>query len=95
MARNRWKGRDGSDAEYIIIAASDLAPKPWRLDFTQAAAIPLSALTAWQALFDHAKLASGQTVLIHGAASGVGRFAVQLAHWCAARMIGTGSTAVR
>jgi NADPH:quinone reductase-like Zn-dependent oxidoreductase len=51
---------DGSDAEYIVIAASDLAPKPRTLDFIQAAAIPLSALTAWQGLFDYGRLASGQ-----------------------------------
>jgi NADPH:quinone reductase-like Zn-dependent oxidoreductase len=50
--------RDGSNAEYIAIAASDLAPKPRTLDFTQAAAVPLSALTAWQALFDYGKLAA-------------------------------------
>jgi hypothetical protein len=59
--------RDGSDAEYIAIAALDLAPKPRTLDFTQAAAAPLSALTAWQALFDDGRLAAGQKVLIHGA----------------------------
>jgi NADPH:quinone reductase-like Zn-dependent oxidoreductase len=83
--------RDGSDAEYIVIAASDLAPKPRTLDFTQAAAVPLSALTAWQGLFDHARLASGQKVLIQGAAGGVGSFAVQLAKWRQAYVIGTAS----
>jgi hypothetical protein len=55
--------RDGSDAEYIVMAASDLAPKPEALDFNQAAAIPLSALTAWQGLFDYGMLAPGQKVL--------------------------------
>ena len=64
--------RDGSDADYIAIAALDLAPKPRTLDFTQAAAVPLSALTAWQALFDDGRLAAGQKVLIHGATGGVG-----------------------
>jgi NADPH:quinone reductase-like Zn-dependent oxidoreductase len=50
--------RDGSDAEFVAVAASDLAPKPQTLDFTQAAAVHLSALTAWQALFDHGELAA-------------------------------------
>jgi len=85
--------RDGSDAEYVAIAASDLAPKPQTLDFNQAAAIPLSALTAWQGLFDYGMLAPGQKVLIHGAAGGVGSFAVQLANWRGAHVIGTASTA--
>jgi NADPH:quinone reductase-like Zn-dependent oxidoreductase len=85
--------RDGSDAEFIAVAASDLAPKPQTLDFTQAAAVPLSALTAWQALFDYGKLAAEQTVLIHGAAGGVGSFAVQIAHWRGAYVIGTASSA--
>jgi len=57
----------------------------------QAAAVPLTALTAWQALFDHAGLALGQTVLIHGAAGGVGVFAVQLARWAGAHVIATAS----
>lgn len=85
--------RDGSDADYIAIAALDLAPKPRTLDFTQAAAVPLSALTAWQALFDYGKLAAGQKVLIHGAAGGVGTFAVQLARWKDAYVIGTAASA--
>src|SRR6476620_9877808 len=59
--------RDGSAAEYAIAPAADLAPKPRTLDHVQAGAVPLSALTAWQALFDHARLASGGRVLIHGA----------------------------
>jgi NADPH:quinone reductase-like Zn-dependent oxidoreductase len=57
----------------------ELAAKPARLDHREAAAVPLAALTAWQALFDHARLEAGQTVLIHAAAGGVGHFAVQLA----------------
>jgi len=83
--------RDGSAAEYVAVCAADLAPKPKTLDHVQAAAVPLSALTAWQAFFDHAHLASGQHVLIHGAAGGVGSFAVQIAHWCRAYVIGTAS----
>jgi NADPH:quinone reductase-like Zn-dependent oxidoreductase len=81
--------RDGADAEYTVVNAEDLAPKPRTADFVAAAATPLSALTAWQALFDHADLAPGQTVLIHGAAGGVGSFAVQLAHWRGARVVAT------
>ncbi len=84
-------GRDGAEAEYTIALPSELAPKPRTLDHVQAAAVPLTALTAWQALFDHANLVAGQTVLIHGAAGGVGVFAVQLACWAGAHVIGTAS----
>ena len=61
------------------------------LDHVEAAAVPLAALTAWQSLFDAAHLSAGQTVLIHAAAGGVGTFAVQLAKWKGARVIGTAS----
>ena len=71
--------RDGSYAEYIVVKESEVALKPKSIDHVNAAAIPLTGLTAWQALFDAAKLAAGQTVLIHGAAGGVGTFAVQFA----------------
>ena len=84
-------GRDGAEAEYTIALPSELVPKPRALDHVQAAAVPLTALTAWQALFDHAGLSSGQTVLIHGAAGGVGVFAVQLARWAGAHVIATAS----
>jgi len=84
-------GRDGAEAEYTIALPSELAPKPRTLDHVQAAAVPLTALTAWQALFEHASLVAGQTVLIHGAAGGVGVFAVQLACWAGAHVIGTAS----
>ena len=60
-----------------------------------AAALPISGLTAWQGLFDHGRLTTGQTVLIHGAAGGVGSIAVQLAREVGARVIGTGRTADR
>ena len=83
--------RNGTDAEYVAIHAADLAPKPQTLDYARAAAVPLSALTAWQAFFDHAHLTTGQRVLIHGAAGGVGTFAVQLANWRGAYVIGTAS----
>jgi NADPH:quinone reductase-like Zn-dependent oxidoreductase len=83
--------RDGAAAEYCAVHAGDLAPKPQSVDHVHAAAVTLSALTAWQALFDHAGLAAGQHVLIHGAGGGVGTFAVQLAHWRGARVTGTAS----
>jgi NADPH:quinone reductase-like Zn-dependent oxidoreductase len=81
--------RDGAAAEYVAVAAADLAPKPETLDPVNAASVPLSALTAWQALFDHARLQPGQKVLIHGAAGGVGIFAVQIARWHGAHVIVT------
>ena len=83
--------RDGADAEYVAARADELAPKPATLTHTEAAAIPLSALTAWQALFDQGDLAAGQRVLVHGGAGGVGTFAVQLAHWRGARVVATSS----
>ena len=61
----------------------------------QVAAVPISGLTAWQGLFDHAELKAGQTLLIHGAVGGVGSIAVQLAHELGARVIGTGRAADR
>ena len=73
------------------VRAADLAPKPKTLEHAQAASVPLSALTVWQAFFDHAHLKPGQRVLVHGAAGGVGTFAVQIAHWCGAYVIGTAS----
>jgi len=84
--------RDGAAAEYVAVRAADLAPKPTTLDHAQTAAVPLSALTVWQAFFDHAQLAPRQRVLIHGAAGGVGGFAVQIARWYGAYVIGTASS---
>jgi len=83
--------RDGAYAEYVAAQTLNLALKPTSIDYTQAAAVPLAALTAWQALFEVAGLQSGQTVLIHGAAGGVGHFAVQFAKWKGARVIVTAS----
>lgn len=83
--------RAGAAAEYVAVRAADLAPKPETLTFAQAAATPLSALTAWQALIEHGELRAGQRVLIHGAAGGVGTFAVQIARSRAAHVIGTAS----
>ncbi|MEW2295619.1 NADP-dependent oxidoreductase [Streptomyces sp. NPDC006743] len=82
--------RDGSLAEYTAVEARNLAPLPADIDHTLAAALPVSGLTAWQGLFDHGRLTTGQTVLIHGAAGGVGSIAVQLAREAGARVIGTG-----
>jgi NADPH:quinone reductase-like Zn-dependent oxidoreductase len=83
----------GSYAEYALADVSLVAEKPASLDHIQAAALPIPSLTAWQALFDHANLQPGQTILIHGAAGGVGSFAVQFAKWKGAQVIGTASAA--
>jgi NADPH:quinone reductase-like Zn-dependent oxidoreductase len=83
--------RNGAEAEYIIAIDSEIAPKPQTLDHEYAAGVPMAGLTAWQALFDHAHLSSKETILIHGAAGGVGSFAVQLARWTGAHVIGTAS----
>ncbi|MFE7752902.1 NADP-dependent oxidoreductase [Streptomyces sp. NPDC057428] len=87
--------RDGSLAEYTAVEARNLAPLPADVDHAQAAALVISGLTAWQGLFDHGRLATGQTVLIHGSAGGVGSIAVQLAREAGARVIGTGRSADR
>ncbi|WP_330262335.1 NADP-dependent oxidoreductase [Streptomyces griseorubiginosus] len=87
--------RDGSLAEYVAVEARNLAPLPADIDHTTAAALPISGLTAWQGLFDHARLTTGQTVLVHGAAGGVGSLAVQLAREAGARVVGTGRAADR
>jgi len=84
-------GRDGTFAEYVVVKESEVALKPESVDHITAAAIPLAALTAWQALYDAAKVSAGQKVLIHGAAGGVGCFAVQLAKMRGAHIIATAS----
>jgi NADPH:quinone reductase-like Zn-dependent oxidoreductase len=81
--------RDLAAADHVCMRASELAPKPRTVDHVGAAALVLAGLTAWQGLFDHARLASGQRVLILGAAGAVGAVAVQLAHWRRAHVIGT------
>ena len=83
--------RNGAYAEYIAIAASEVAAKPASLDYIQAAALPHVGLTSWRTLIEAANLAAGQTILIHAAAGGVGSFAVQLAKWRGAKVIGTAS----
>src|ERR687890_556629 len=82
--------RDGAAAGYVAVEARNLAPKPRSLDHERAAAVPLAALTAWQALFEHGGLSAGQSVLIHGAGGGVGVFAVQLARRAGAHVVATG-----
>src|ERR671933_129419 len=82
--------RDGAAAGYVAVEARNLARKPGSLDHARSAAVPLAALTAWQALFDHAHLSAGQSVLIHGAGGGVGALAVQLARGAGARVVATG-----
>jgi len=83
--------RDGAYAQYIAVRETEVALKPTSVDHLHAAAVPLAALTAWQALSNAAKLSAGQSVLIHGAAGGVGSFAVQFAKLKGARVIGTAS----
>jgi NADPH:quinone reductase-like Zn-dependent oxidoreductase len=87
--------RDGAAAEYVAVEARNVARKPQTVDHVHAAAVPRAGLTAWQGLFDHGKLANGQTVVIHGAGGAVGSTAVQLARWAGAEVIGTGRGRVR
>ena len=77
---NSWFS-EGAAAEYCLTTPDDIAPKPETIDHVQAAVVPISGLTAWQALFERGKLTAGQKVLIHGGAGGVGSFAIQLAAW--------------
>lgn len=86
------RSNKGGYTEYTAVAVENLAPKPEALSFDEAATISGGATTAWTALFETADLQAGQSVLIHGAAGGVGLFAVQFARWKGARVIGTAST---
>jgi NADPH:quinone reductase-like Zn-dependent oxidoreductase len=87
--------RNGSLAEYVAVEARNLAPLPADVGHAAALATAISGLTAWQALFVHARIEAGQRALIHGAAGGVGTIAVQLAREAGAHVIGTGRTADR
>src|SRR4051794_8029230 len=87
--------RDGTLAEYVAVEARNLAPLPGDVDFTVGASLPISGLTAWQGLFQHARLQAGQSVLVHGAAGAVGSMVTQLAHEFGAYVIGTGRAADR
>lgn len=82
----------GGYAEYTIVNSMQVAQKPKSIGFIESAAIPTAGLAAWQSLFDLAGFELGQTVLIHGAAGGVGTFAVQFAKWKGAHVIGTASS---
>lgn len=85
----------GGWAEHAITNEGEAAIKPKSLTFSEAAAVPLAALTAWQALVDTAELQAGQTVLIHGGSGGVGSFAIQIAKARGARVLATASAANR
>ena len=87
--------RDGSLAEFVAVEARNLATKPESLSHVDAAAFPMAALTAWQALFVHADLEAGQSVVVLGAGGGVGTLAVQLAVSAGARVIGAGRADAR
>ncbi|MET9466896.1 NADP-dependent oxidoreductase [Streptomyces sp. NPDC006544] len=89
----RFPRQAGGYAEYVVGPARHFARKPASLDHVQAAALPLAALTAWQALVDTAAIAPGQRVLVHAAAGGVGHLAVQIAKARGAYVIGTASAA--
>src|SRR5207249_6888589 len=83
----------GGWADYVTVKEWEVAAKPKPLGFVEAAAVPMGALTAWQALVGVAKLQPGQTVLIHGGSGGVGSFAIQIAKARGAHVIATASTA--
>ncbi|MGW5241026.1 NADP-dependent oxidoreductase [Monashia sp. NPDC004114] len=87
--------RDGTLAEYVAIEARNLAPLPDDVEFTVGASLPISGLTAWQGLFIHGRLQSGQRVLAHGAVGAVGAMVTQLASEAGAYVIGTGRSADR
>lgn len=85
--------RGGGYAEFAVAKESETALKPKNINFEEAAAVPLAATTAWQALIDSAKIDNGQTVLIHGGSGGVGSFAIPIAKSRGAKVIATASTA--
>jgi len=82
---------DGAEAELVVAPFANFAPKPRSIGHAEASVVPISGLTAWQALFDRGRLERGQRVLVHGGAGGVGSFAVQLARWRGAHVIATAS----
>jgi NADPH:quinone reductase-like Zn-dependent oxidoreductase len=87
--------RNGTLAEYVAVEARNLAPLPADVDYVAAAALPISGLTAWQGLYDHAHLQTGQSILVHGVAGAVGSIVAQLARETGAHIIGTGRAADR
>jgi len=82
----------GTCADYLVTKVGGFALKPVAMDLPDAGGIPLAAMTAWQGLFDHGELKSGQRILIHAASGGVGSFAVQMAAWAGATVFGTTSS---
>src|SRR5260370_31502361 len=87
--------RDGAAAEYVAVEARNVAPKPHTAAHVHAAAVPRAGLTAWQALFDHGRLAEGQTVVTHRAGGAVGSTAVQLARRARPQVTGPGRSPAR
>jgi NADPH:quinone reductase-like Zn-dependent oxidoreductase len=87
---NDWYA-EGATAEFCCAPPSAIAPKPARLTHVEGASVPIDALTAWQGLFDRARLKAGERVLIHGGAGAVGVFAIQLARWRGAYVLTTAS----
>lgn len=85
--------RDGCYAEYVAVRASEVAPRPTTVSHVEAASLPLAGITAWQAIVETAQVSTGQRVLIHAGAGGVGSLAVQLAKWRGAHVIATASAA--
>ena len=77
----------GGYAEYAVASAKMIANKPHKLSHIEAASVPVVAVTAWQMLFDHARVGEGQTVFVHGGAGNVGAYAMQLARWSKVRVI--------
>jgi len=88
---NGWFA-DGAMAEFCVAPSSFVAAKPRTVSHAEAASLPIPALTAWQGLYEHARLRPGETVLVHGGSGGVGVFAVQLARLHGARVVATASS---
>ena len=80
---------DGATADYCTAISASVTAKPLRLSHAESASVPIGALTAWQGLFDRAKLKSGERVLVHGGSGAVGLFAIQLAKRAGARIATT------
>ncbi|GAA5785777.1 NADP-dependent oxidoreductase [Chitiniphilus shinanonensis] len=87
--------RDGSYAEYIVVRAGELAPKPATIAHATAASLPLAGITAWEAIVGQGRVTAGQRVLVHAGAGGVGSLAIQLAKWRGAHVVATASAANR
>jgi len=88
----RGESTDGTAAEYVVLTTAGVAPKPAALSFSEAAAVPLVFLTAWNMLVRRAELRAGETVLVHAGTSGVGSAAIQIAKLLGARVFATGGT---